>query len=1044
MTKKTIWWVLGIIFIPICLLLGSLILVYNNQGSVTQKAIAKINEQFIGELTIENSRVSIWKNFPYVSIDLQGIRFYESKSMDTPPLYEAADFYLGFDFWSIWKGDYTVRKLVIQNGRLDIIQYPNGDINLLLAKGLTDTEQDTTTSSFSFALDEFVLEGFELAYANLSDSTEVLMHISSSKASFAYSDDHIFVDLLTDMILDVDQKGEHTFFADKIVGLDISLDYFQSNSDLVLSPSILKLQDAIFDVSGKMNLAGDMEVDLRIDGDKPDFSLIASLLPNDVGQQLNSYENRGQVFFTGSVKGKMANDNLPEITFEFGCDNAYFLNTSIDKKIDNLRFSGFYTNGSERNLKTSEFQLLNFNAKPDQGNVQGRLIIRNFENPYVLLNVNADLDLGFLGDFFEIEGLQGLSGQVVLDMDFDELVDLEMTSSQLVRTKENLKSELFVRNLQFSLPDYPHVVRNANGYAVMREGNIRLDSMRFEIADSDFFLDGEFLNFPEFIHAQDIPVEAKFRARSKKIDVGQLANTIDSAFQEVIEDMRMELRFVSKGSELWNFKHLPKGEFFIDDLYAKLNNYPHVLHDFHADIVISEDALDLIDFKGEIDKSDFLFTGRVENYTKWFQDIPRGVSEFDFDLTSRHINFSDLLSYNGVNYLPEDYQKEEIDNFKLKGSLSLNYDSTFQSADFSLGDLRGKFSKHPLRLEGFSGRAHYERDFLTLTDFGGKMGRSDFRISMGYFMGEGRPRMKNSFVLQAMALDLDTLLGFEGVEQDTNHQEAFNIFELPFSDMDFRATIGKLNYHTFWLENFQMAGRTTMDHYIHLDTLGVEAADGKLGIKGYFNGSDPENIYFSSTMKVEKLDLDKLLIKFENFGQDYLINENLHGKVSGTITSNFKVYPDLTPIIDKSEALMDLRVYQGSLVNFGPLDAMASFFKDKNLSNVRFDTLQNTFELKEGVLNIPKMNINSSLGFIELSGRQSLDLNMDYFIRIPLGLVTQVGFRSLFGGKSQGEVDPDQEDAIVYRDEDRRVRFVNVNMKGTPDDYQITLGRDRN
>jgi hypothetical protein len=122
---------------------------------------------------------------------------------------------------------------------------------------------------------------------------------------------------------------------------------------------------------------------------------------------------------------------------------------------------------------------------------------------------------------------------------------------------------------------------------------------------------------------------------------------------------------------------------------------------------------------------------------------------------------------------------------------------------------------------------------------------------------------------------------------------------------------------------------------------------------------------------------------------------------------------------------------------------MADYFKDKNLNLVRFDTLENVMDLKEGILHIPKMNINSSLGFIELSGRQSLDLNMDYFLRIPLGLVTQVGFRSLFGGKRQEEIDPEQVDAIVYRNNDKRVRFLNINMSGTPDDIKVSLGRDR-
>lgn len=93
------------------------------------------------------------------------------------------------------------------------------------------------------------------------------------------------------------------------------------------------------------------------------------------------------------------------------------------------------------------------------------------------------------------------------------------------------------------------------------------------------------------------------------------------------------------------------------------------------------------------------------------------------------------------------------------------------------------------------------------------------------------------------------------------------------------------------------------------------------------------------------------------------------------------------------------------------------------------------------MLNIPAMTINSSLGFIELQGSQSLDLKMDYLIRIPWKLVTQVGVRALFGGKNKEEVDPEQVDAIQYRDNDKRVRFLNVRVKGTPDKFDFSLGK---
>src|SRR3569833_1202809 len=90
---------------------------------------------------------------------------------------------------------------------------------------------------------------------------------------------------------------------------------------------------------------------------------------------------------------------------------------------------------------------------------------------------------------------------------------------------------------------------------------------------------------------------------------------------------------------------------------------------------------------------------------------------------------------------------------------------------------------------------------------------------------------------------------------------------------------------------------------------------------------------------------------------------------------------------------------------------------------VRFDTLRNTLVFRNGAVIIPDMNINSSLGFMEIAGKQSLNMQMEYYIRVPLKMVTSIGFKKLFG-KKQEEVDPSQVDAIEYRDKDKRVHFI--------------------
>lgn len=1046
--KRTIYLSL-LAFLPLILGISSIWIVYHNQNVLTQRAISAINEQFVGELTIQDSYVSPFANFPYISIDLKGIKFYESKAVDSKPIYEAEDFYVGFNIWDIIIGNYSVKKLKIIKGYLHVVKYENGDINLLLAKGITE-EKDVPENedALVFDLAGIVIEKFDITYSDLAQKNDFVFHVGSLQSDFRFQEGHIFINLLSDLVFDYDKEGANTFFADKKIHLDLELDYFEQLQQILISPSKFKLEDAMLGLSGEIkSLEEGMDLDLKINGEKPDFNIFAAFAPKEVGEILSRYKNEGEVYFLGSVKGLIAKEESPAISVEFGANNAYFLNPTIDKKVDALQFSGFYTNGKDRNLKTSEIQLQNFSARPDQGTFQGRLIVKDFEDPFIKVNLNADLDLGFLGEFFEVEGLRGITGQVILNMDFDEMIDMDLTSKGLATVQESLQSEIFLKGLSFSVPGLEHAVKGANGYAFMKNGKVVLDSLSFKMGNSDFAFSGELDDFPVLLHGAKLPLKASFNAKSKHIDLAQLipADSSGTKTEEVISDFEIKMSFQTTGHELLNYEYVPQGEFFIEDFYAKLKHYPHVFHDFEVDLLIEENTIEIKDFKGEIDKSDFLFTGKIDNYRKWFQVDKVGKSSFDFDLISNQLKINDLLRYDGVDYLPETYRNEIFSEVKLKGNVDLNFQGGFQSADLHLKKMEGKMKIHPLKLENFQGKLHYEKEYLSLDNLSGKMGTSDFRLMLGYFMGEkdSTAPKRNYFHLQAKTLDLDALMGFEGFKTDTNHQDAFNVFELPFSNMDFSMEIEKMNYHTFWLENVVAKARTTTDHYLYLDTLGLSLADGTLGVNGYFNGSNPDEIYFHSTMKAKKLDLDKLLIKFENFGQDYLINENLHGLVSGTITSKFLVHPDLTPIIEKSNAKMDLTIYQGSIVNFAPMDAMSDYFSDRNLKNIRFDTLSNTFDLKGGILNIPKMTINSSLGFIELSGKQSLDLNMDYFIRVPLAMVTQVGFRSLFGGKNKNEIDPEQEDAIVYRDADRRIRFVNINMKGTPEDYKISLKRDQ-
>jgi hypothetical protein len=64
---------------------------------------------------------------------------------------------------------------------------------------------------------------------------------------------------------------------------------------------------------------------------------------------------------------------------------------------------------------------------------------------------------------------------------------------------------------------------------------------------------------------------------------------------------------------------------------------------------------------------------------------------------------------------------------------------------------------------------------------------------------------------------------------------------------------------------------------------------------------------------------------------------------------------------------------------------------------------------------------------------------MEYYVRIPWKVVTKAGWQKLFAKKDQDT--SGQIDEIQYRQ--KRMKFLNLKIVGTPDDYSITLGKDK-
>ncbi|THU30360.1 AsmA family protein [Niastella caeni] len=1050
-------------------------ILYTQQQRLVKLAVKELNKKLPGAISIEGSKISLFQNFPYISVRLNNVRFYATKSTAGKPLFSAERLFAGFSLPDILKQNYKVKVIFMKNGHLDLVEENNGQLNIVEASRISaDTTTITDTSDAALKLDikKIVLKNMAVSYLDKQSGRLVVSKIERIQSALENDSLKLNAGLTGKMTIDYTSPGNTILFRQKRLETDLALSYEYNSQLLKLSKGKLKVEDAVFNITGSASLRqNNNSIDLKFSGDKPDLQHLFAFAPESVAKELKHFRYDGHVNFDGSVKGSLASGKMPRVEVSFSLVNAWLHNSQSDKKLDSLAFKGYYTNGDGQNLKTSELRLLGMHAKPGTGVFDGNFIMRNFENPKILMQVNSNLELEFIGAFLGIKDLQRLTGQISLKMNFKELVDISTPEQSMGKLTEGVQSELAVRNLTFRIPNYPHNVERLNLHANMKNGFVRLDSLVCNIGHSDFYVDGSLSDLPAIFHQQSKPVVATLNARSKKMIMRELLNidtTKHRRGKEEIYGFTVGLSLETSVNELLHPKPLPKGVMKLEHLNASFKRYPHAFHEFGALLTISDTTLRLKNFGGHIDSSDILFSGRVNNYALWFDKVKKGRTEIAFDLKSQRLAMKDLLGRKTKKMVPKDYHDEVATNLWLRSKTMLRYDSVFKFANVKIANISGQLTKHAFQLDSIKGNVKFNTDnFIKIDTLRGKIGRSDFDLSMRLYTGkDSARRMKENYLkFSSNFLDVDQLTNYRltakqevaanvvtdsigtavpnaRTASSSVHAKAFNVFQMPFLDFNATVNVGKIKYRRLWLKNLSTNVRMLENHHLYLDTLHLEMAGGKIDARAHFNGNNPEKIYLRSRIKVDNIDLEKMMLKLDYFGQDYVINKNIKGRLSGQIKGYMRVHPDLTPLLDQSKAELDVNIYNGTLINFAPMAAMSSYFKDKNLKMIRFDTLHNVLTFKDATLSIPAMNINSSLGFMEISGTQSLDMKMAYYVRIPLKMVTQVGFRMLFNKKKE-EVDPDQVDAIEYRDKDKRIRFMNLTITGTPDDYKVHLGKPK-
>lgn len=239
---------------------------------------------------------------------------------------------------------------------------------------------------------------------------------------------------------------------------------------------------------------------------------------------------------------------------------------------------------------------------------------------------------------------------------------------------------------------------------------------------------------------------------------------------------------------------------------------------------------------------------------------------------------------------------------------------------------------------------------------------------------------------------------------------------------------GKLIYNLFTAQNVS-AKVFWRGKVITLEDFAAQTMEGDIKLDGQIENAPDGRFLITASSHLEGINIKRLFNECNDFGQQEITQKNLNGKLSGEInfvgvfSSNFRC--DL----NKLYVLSKIKVSNGELVNYEPLNALGKYIDVNDLRNLKFADLDNTIEIKNKTIFIPQFDVKNNALNITLSGTHSFNNIVDYRMKIKLSELLK-NKRKKLGNEFN------EEEATA----DRGVNLY-ISMKGPIDNISITYDK---
>lgn len=427
LTKRVKRILLLIILLLVLCFLSAFVFVWANQEKIKQVAIKEINKSLLTEVMVKEIDVEFFSSFPMVSVVFSDVVINDVlDSLKQDKFVAVKELGVRFNLFDILSGHYIAKKIFVENGQVNLRINSQGESNYVFWK---QSEKKTTDSDFAFALNSVEFKDIEFSFRN--DISRLFLKARADEVSAKgdFSAKFQDLDLKADLILEAFVFDELKISNPQPLICDIEAYNNTEKALLSIKKAEVYLNEMLFDLAGAYSYNNQSMIDLTLLGKQIDLKEVVSIFALNSQDILKGFQSEGLVNFSLTLKGEFSKSNLPEIKANFDIVKGGLRNKKLNVNFQNITLKGSYSNGENRNSKTSQLKIDNFSLKLNNGFFEGRLLVSDFSDIKIDAEVKTSLMLEDIKPFLKQDSLQVLKGNISANLkiktkiqDFNSLI----------------------------------------------------------------------------------------------------------------------------------------------------------------------------------------------------------------------------------------------------------------------------------------------------------------------------------------------------------------------------------------------------------------------------------------------------------------------------------------------------------------------------------------------------------------------------------------------------------------------------------------------